>query len=187
VLSLREPDTATLQRVLLEQQTAALSYREVAATARTLPEGYRHDRYAANLGVGDEAFRRAVEGLRNWEAHRGAGVSVFPSEAPLAEGTTVILVIRVGVLYAVAACRVVYVVDEPQRFGFAYGTLPLHPEEGEEAFIIERDADASVWFRIMAFSRPHDRLARVGAPVARLIQQRVTRGYLRSMERYVAS
>jgi uncharacterized protein (UPF0548 family) len=29
-------------------------------------------------------------------------------------------------------CRVVYVLDEPERRGFAYGTLPGHPESGEE-------------------------------------------------------
>ena len=33
-----------------------------------------------------------------------------------------------------APCRVVYVVDEPDRRGFAYGTLPGHPEiDGELA------------------------------------------------------
>ena len=41
--------------------------------------------------------------------------------------------------------RVVYVIDEPLRKGFAYGTLPGHPETGEEAFIVEYRDDDSVW------------------------------------------
>jgi uncharacterized protein (UPF0548 family) len=118
-------------------------------------------------------------------AHERAGVAVHPAGTSLAEGATVILVIQMGMLYAVAACRIVYVLDEPRHFGFAYGTLPMHPEQGEEAFLVECDADESVWFRITAFSRPHDPWARLGAPVARVIQRRVTNGYLRGLREYV--
>ena len=45
-------------------------------------------------------------------------------------------------------CRVVYVIDEPSRRGFAYGTLPGHPESGEEAFIVEIDETDEVWFSV---------------------------------------
>ena len=38
-----------------------------------------------------------------------------------------------------APCRVVYVVDEPDRRGFAYGTLPGHAESGEERFVVRYD------------------------------------------------
>ncbi|HEV8560641.1 MAG TPA: DUF1990 family protein [Actinophytocola sp.] len=40
--------------------------------------------------------------------------------------------------------RVVHVVEEEHRRGFAYGTLPGHPECGEEAFLLERHADGTV-------------------------------------------
>ena len=36
----------------------------------------------------------------------------------------------IGPLTAVAVCRIVAVVDEPDRYGFAYGTLPGHTERG---------------------------------------------------------
>ena len=183
---LRDPDASTVERLLTEQRQSPLSYSEVGATADGLPPGYRHDSYEAKLGTGGELFGRAADGLRTWQAHRGAGVSIYPADATLTEGTTVVLAITVGLVRAVAACRIVYVADEPQRFGFAYGTLNLHPEQGEEAFMVEHDPDGTVWFRITAFSRPHDRLARLGAPVARSIQRRVTNGYLRSLERFVA-
>lgn len=49
--------------------------------------------------------------------------------------------IGAGILTPNAPCQVVYVLDEPDRQGFAYGTLPGQPESGEEAFVIERADD----------------------------------------------
>jgi uncharacterized protein (UPF0548 family) len=48
----------------------------------------------------------------------------------------VILGIVVGPLRMRALCRVIYTITAPRRKGFAYGTLPGHPECGEEAFTI---------------------------------------------------
>ena len=79
-----------------------------------------------------------------------------------------------------AATRVVYVTADPDKRGFAYGTLPQHPEQGEEAFHVIRDG-ARVIFRVTAFSRPRHPLARVGAPVTRLIQLRMIKAYARAM------
>jgi len=73
---------------------------------------------------------------------------------------------------------VVYVEQEPERFAFAYGTLPGHPERGEVKFVVERDATGEVVFRILSFSQTVDPLARLGSPVTRRIQQRVTERYL---------
>jgi uncharacterized protein (UPF0548 family) len=87
--------------------------------------------------------------------------------------------------YVTAAGRVVYVVDEPQHFGFAYGTLPGHPEQGEEPFDVLRDRERLV-FRVVAFSRPRDPLARLGAPVTRAFQLRINRAYLNAMRQIAA-
>ena len=93
---------------------------------------------------------------------------------------TFILTIRLPVGVASVSARVVYVVDEPDRAGFAYGTLPEHLEEGEESFIVRR-ADGRVRFDVRAFSRPRHPLARFGAPVTRLLQVRATDAYLGAM------
>ena len=85
MLSLRRPDSSVLAALLVDQRRAAPTYADLGATARTLPNGYRHDHYSAPLGVGEDAFRRACEGLRDWVAHRGAGVSVYPPDAPPAD------------------------------------------------------------------------------------------------------
>jgi uncharacterized protein (UPF0548 family) len=92
-----------------------------------------------------------------------------------------------GPLTAVAVCRIVVVVDEPERYGFAYGTLPGHPERGEEAFLVERHDDGRVVFRIVAFSRSAELLARLGGPVTRAIQQRASRGYLTALSEFVST
>jgi uncharacterized protein (UPF0548 family) len=181
----RAPSSEQLKAVLSEQAMLAPTYAEVGATrSAEFPAGYHHDRYEARLGQDRPVFDRGVEGLRRWVAHAGAGVLVTPKAAPIADGGTVILVLPVGPLSATAACRIVYVVDEADRFGFGYGTLPLHPEQGEESFLVEVDADGSVWFRVAAFSRPRDVLARLGSPVSRRLQRRVTNLYLRSMQNW---
>lgn len=151
-----------------------------------MPAGYRHDEHGIPLGAGPATFERAVQGLRQWEAHRGAGLTVWPDAPPLAEGTNVLVVLPLPLVSAVAACRIVYVVDEPEAFGFAYGTLPSHPEQGEEAFVVRRRTRGEVDFAIRAFSRPRDPLVRLGGPVARQIQLSTTRRYLAALKRFVS-
>jgi uncharacterized protein (UPF0548 family) len=61
-----------------------------------------------------------------------------PRDASVGENETVILLLRAAGLWAPAPCRVIYVVDQADQFGFAYGTLPGHPETGEVAFMVAR-------------------------------------------------
>jgi uncharacterized protein (UPF0548 family) len=147
-----------------------------------MPVGYRHDLSDVELGRGPDVFLAAVRALRGWQAQVGAGIEVVPSDAWVDEEETVLLLIRVGVFWATAPCRVVYITDEPDHFSFAYGTLPGHPEVGEVAFSIDRDSADNVSFRVTSFSRPADPLARLGAPLARRLQKRVTREYLSALQ-----
>ena len=82
------------------------------------------------------------------------------------------------------ACRIVQVVDDGDAFGFAYGTLPHHPEQGEEAFLVRRRADGSVVFEIVAFSRPATLPTRLIGPFGRWLQRRSIDRYL---DGYVAA
>jgi uncharacterized protein (UPF0548 family) len=77
--------------------------------------------------------------------------------------------------------RVVYVIDEPDRKGFAYGTLPGHPERGEEAFVVERRSDDSVWLVIRAFSRPSNAFFWATYPALRMMQAVFTARYERAL------
>ena len=120
---------------------AELTYPEVGQTAGVLPPGYHHLYRNALIGSGTEAFANAAQALLSWQVQLRAGLRVSPSSAMAEPGTVVVLGLRTGAIRIGAPCRVVYVVNEPHRRGFAYGTLPGHPERGEEAFIIELHGD----------------------------------------------
>jgi uncharacterized protein (UPF0548 family) len=170
--------------VLEHARTAAPTYPEVGATAaERLPPGYRHDHYERSLGRNDAAFAAAVDGLRTWRAHIGAGVDIVPVGAPIAEKENVLLLLKLAGLWTVAPCRIVYVVEERDRFGFAYWTLSGHPETGEAAFVVQRGGGGETVFRIRSFSRPADPIARIAAPISRRIQTSVTRKYLAALAR----
>lgn len=118
---------------------------------------------------------------------RTAGATIYPVLAPLAPGTEVIAVVRLAVVFVLAPCRVVYVTNEADRFGLAYGTLPGHPERGEEAFHVVKDDDGNVTLEIVAFSQPASATARLGGPLSRLVQTRTTRRYLEGVLHYVTA
>ncbi|MFZ1175152.1 MAG: DUF1990 domain-containing protein, partial [Mycobacterium sp.] len=129
-----------------------LTYPEVGATASgQLPAGYDHLRHEAQIGTGVQRFEQAADAVMHWGMQRGAGLRVQASSDVVVLDAVVL--VRMGFLPA--PCRVVYVVDEPDIRGFAYGTLPGHPESGEERFVVRRDPDTSAVFaEVSAFSRP---------------------------------
>jgi uncharacterized protein (UPF0548 family) len=163
-----------------------VTYHEAGATrGDVLPTGYRHLQVAVHIGDGEVAWKRARQAIRVWAAHTHAGIKVTPFDAPIIEATTVVASRSFGPVVIAAPCRIVYTTDETTRFGFAYGTLPGHPEMGEESFHVVRD-DRGVKAEIVAFSRPGDRLTKVAGPVAGMIQRAATRRYLAGIRLYVA-
>jgi uncharacterized protein (UPF0548 family) len=162
------------------------TYSEVGQSASPdLPAGYHHQRATAVVGRGGDAWAKAKAGLLTWQAHRRAGLQVYPPDAPIDAGTVVLSTVRFGPVFVVIPCRVVYKTDEPARFGFAYGTLPGHPEQGEEAFHVAQVVDGTVNFEVVAFSRPAELVTRLAGPVARSVQSRATRRYLDGITGYV--
>ena len=153
-----------------------LTYDDVGATlAPDLPEGYHHLEVRRRIG-GREVYAAAGDFVLGWGLQRDAGLRV-PTSAPVSEGLEVRL--RLGPL--TVPVRVVRLVDEPDRCGFVYGTLPGHPETGEEAFLVERDADGT-WLRVRAFSRPARWYSRLGGPVTSWMQRRYTERYFAAAE-----
>jgi uncharacterized protein (UPF0548 family) len=160
---------------------AELTYAEHGATRGELPPGYGHVARREMVGSGRDAFDRVAEALMTWRVHRGAGLAVLSSTPTVQADTVVMLRLGPPVVGVVAPVRVVYTIDEPDRKGFAYGTLPGHPERGEEAFTIQLvDADR-IDFVIRAFSRPATLLARAGGPVQKLVTGR----YIRVVKRLI--
>jgi uncharacterized protein (UPF0548 family) len=162
-------------------RTASFTYAEVGATAGELPPGYRAIHRRAVLERRDLAA--ATEDLMRWRVHERAGLWVAASGPVSGPDTVVDMRFGVGPLAVRIPCRVVYVINEPDRTGFAYGTLPGHPERGEESFVLTRLVDGRLTFTVTAFSRPATRLARFGGPATRSIQDRVSGRYLRAADR----
>jgi uncharacterized protein (UPF0548 family) len=113
-------DDAKVERL----RRAPLTYEPVRSTSTgKVPAGYRHLSRAAVLGSGRECFDRATAGLMSWQMHRCAGLTVHAAPGPIDVGTVAVLSLGVGPVAVRAPVRVVRVVAEPSRRGFAYGTL----------------------------------------------------------------
>ena len=178
LLSLNQPTIADLEAIRHEHLHLPLSYSDVGATLRgERPRGYFHDTRTVDLGRGDSTFEAAKVALRAWSAHRGAHVTLVPIDAPIEVGTVVTMTLPVLGIHIHADCRIVAVVDEPDAFGFAYGTLTSHPETGEESFVIRRAPDGGVSFTVTAFSRPGKLVPWCGLPVVRALQHRAARQF----------
>jgi uncharacterized protein (UPF0548 family) len=131
------------------------SYEEVGATRLgPLPDGYHHLHHRIRIGRGREVFEAAGAAVTSWRMHRASGARVRASSAWPEPGTTVEVTLGIGPLRVIAPCEVVWVAYEQDRTGFAYGTVAGHPEKGEESFVVDLREDGSVWFTVIAFSRP---------------------------------
>ena len=162
---------------------AELTYPEVGATAGRLPDGYHHVHESAVIGNGPEDLDVAANTLLTWDMNRRCGVRVLTAPSRAEVGRDV----EMRWLGQKIRCRVVEVVDEPHRQGFTYGTLPGHPERGEERFIVSLEPQSGeVTATITAFSRPATWTARAAGPIGRLVQGWMTRRYLRALRPTVA-
>jgi uncharacterized protein (UPF0548 family) len=179
----REPTPSFIDAFLEEQAKLTFTYSAVGATAATPPHGYVVDRTRIKIGAGQAAFIAARYALQRWEQFRLGWVEPCRPETPIEPGRVVGVLARSCGLWSLNACRIVYVVDEPRKFGFAYGTLPGHVESGEEQFTVQWHDDDTVWYDILAFSRPNHILARLGYPWVRRLQRRFARESAAAMKR----
>lgn len=170
-----DPDEAARLR------QAPLTYAEVGQTGGdALPSGYHHLTRSVLVGRGDLLFEEVARRIMSWRLQREAGLGVRADGERVEPGMVAVLRIGVGVLAVEAPVRVVEVTDGPSRRGFAYGTLPGHPESGEESFHAVRDPSGDVRVEIRAFSRPASLLTRLAGPAGRAVQTFVTARYLRA-------
>ena len=175
-----------MRQMVEDLEGAEPTYSDLGATlAGKRPQGFHHDRYEIVLGQGPGTFQRAVTGLKTWKAHRLVGMRIFPDDQVIRTGATVVVTLGTPIVALAVPCRIVSVIDGQTRWGFAYGTLPGHPEQGEEAFVISIAPDQTVRFEIEAFSRPGDPLVQLSGPIGRGIQMGGTRGYLHALKRFV--
>jgi len=186
VISLVRPSAEAVARFLEKQRGQPFTYPHPGATrTEDAPPGFVADHHRRQVGQGQAAFEAARAAVRRWEMYSIGWVEICHPQPLIETGQVAAILARFGGVWWLNACRIVYVLDEPRRFGFAYGTLPDHAETGEERFTVEWREDDSVWYNIYAFSRPHQPLVRLGAPMARRLQKRFGAESLAAMERAV--
>ncbi|WP_392674432.1 DUF1990 family protein [Streptomyces sp. LN785] len=151
---------------------SALSYPEVGATRLgPLPDGYHHLHHRVAVGRGRAAFESAGAAVTDWSMHRTAGTRIRASTVRAEAGTAVRVAIGLGPLRFTALCEVIWTAYDRERIGFAYGTLSRHPECGEESFVVELADDGTVWFTVLAFSRPACWYTRLAGPLVPFAQR----------------
>lgn len=161
------------------------AWNEVMSWGIQRNSGFRIDVADVPTAVSDQTYVPVVfdeSGAPVADAVAIDEVVFGPDGVPfIVPGDSVVLDIPFGPFHVTAPARVVYVVNELSRKGFAYGTLPGHPESGEESFIVEQTDDGSVWLEISAFSRPSNAFWWLVYPVLRLSQAYYTRRYFESL------
>jgi uncharacterized protein (UPF0548 family) len=183
---LREPSEADVARFIGSQRALPYTYAEVGATNATPPAGYNVDHNRIQLGTGEATYQRAVEALKKWRQFELGWVVIVPRGVRVEVGATVAVKARAFGTWSLHATRVVYTIEESRRFGFAYGTLPGHVEKGEERFLVEWLTDDSVWYDILAFSRPQHPLVKLTARLGRRLQAQFARASLNQMKSLTA-
>ena len=96
-------------------------------------------------------------------------------------GTTVRIHGRVGGLRADGELRVIFVVEEPRRVGFALGTVGESVVSGEESFMIEWHENDEVWFTVRAFDAPQGMLYKLFRGLVRRRRRELFTRYLRAI------
>ena len=182
---LHRPSADSIAAFLAGQRSRDFSYSEVGATLAEPPRGYRVDRHRVKLGAGARAFSDASACLRAWQMVRLGWLELVEADTSIEAGSTVAVLARHLGFWSLNACRIAYVIDEPRHHGFAYGTLGDHAEQGEERFSVRWADDNSVWYEIVAFSRPRQWQARAARPLARRLQKRFARDSMAAMVRCV--
>ncbi len=185
VFSLSRPADDDVTRFIAAQSALPFTYDAVGASNAETPGGFDVDHNRVRLGD-TGCWDAAVAAVRAWKMFDISWVTLLPQDAPIAVGTTVAVVAQALGTWSRNATRIVYVLDTPERFGFAYGTLPGHIECGEERFMVEK-VGGEVWYDIRAFSQPRHPLARLGKPVVRRMQARFARASLAAMAAAVAT
>ncbi|HTL52986.1 MAG TPA: DUF1990 domain-containing protein [Planctomycetota bacterium] len=209
MLFLRQPSPDAVLRFVAAQANLTVTYPHVGASNAVppgkngpLPKGYVVDHNRIQLGRGAAVFAAAKAAFQRWDHFHFGWLDACAPLPPIQTGAVVAIKAKSVGLWWLSACRIVYTIDEKgdemgdetgekrnstARFGFGYGTLPDHPESGEERFLLEWNrADDTVWYDILAFSRPNTFAARLGYPIVRSLQKHFQRDTKAAMLRVVA-
>lgn len=152
-----------------------------------------HLEFHLDLGPAEQ-FPLAREAIFSWTLQELAGVVVRPARR-VAEGQIVSLGLNPGwpasprrlrgrdLLVPVGSYVVTRVIDEEDRAGFTYRTLPGHFEDGEETFLVSIGADGRLGVTISAASVPAHPLLRLAEPATVVGQEMMAGRYAKGLKR----
>jgi uncharacterized protein (UPF0548 family) len=193
MFSLRKPTQSLLQERLQTARTLPLNYAVSFETqdgmaAVHVPRGYALDHTRSEIGHGRKSFETACQALQRWKHFDLGWVRVANAEVPIRTGELVAVEAHSLCLWSINISRILYVINEPNRFGFGYGTTPLHVERGEERFLLEFDpASGIVFYDLLAVSQPAHWMAKLGYPYTRSRQRKFAYDSHRRMRERIAS
>lgn len=128
------------------------------------------DRLEVVLGSGDVAWGRARQALDEWTHFDLPWAAVATGGSPAHPGLDVLVQARRLGIHMRVACRVLETHDtvgaDRHTYGFTYGTLCSHVEQGEESFEVWRDvASGEVGYTIHAMAVPGRWYSRLAKPL----------------------
>ncbi len=185
-----KPTDAELNNFLSQQSKLNVQYSgvEMTRTGKVPENMYRKHLAETVLGVGENTFNDAVQSMKAWQNFAVNWILLYPNEPKIAPGTTLVVCADHGLLWSMNACRIIFVIDETigskRQFGFTYGTLPGHVEQGEELFLIEWDTVTDqVTYEILAYSKSNHPLVSLMWPVAAMIQDQFRKDSIVALKR----
>lgn len=141
---------------------------------------YRRSVVSAVVGRGDIVWQRVGHDVLRWRVKTASGFAVDFTR-PATRGDRVDVTARLLGMTIVEPVEVMSVVEEPNRIGFAYRTLPGHPVSGEEAFIVHRRGE-EILLTIRSLTRAASQQPwRFLYPLLRIAQHVVRKRYLRAL------
>jgi uncharacterized protein (UPF0548 family) len=189
LFQLNSPNKQQLDALIVEQKVKPFSYPHITDTSLTIeqktPKGFRYDNNSVLIGTGEAVFQAACAAIRHWQMFPGGWADIYARDTPLEAGRIVVMCARVWGIWWLNCARIVFTVNEPNRFGFAYGTLEHHAESGEELFQVRMNDAGEVFYEILAFSRPRHWMARLAFPIARYHQRKFVKHSFQNMKNIV--
>jgi uncharacterized protein (UPF0548 family) len=147
----------------------------------TPPSGFRVYERTVRVGQGQELWESAASAVMEWGVKTRSGFTVQGHDIRVRPGADHWIVAALGPFSVREPARVVAVVEQPDRCGFAYGTLEGHPVSGEEAFVVHRIPDGTVFLTLRSLTRPPSGRWRLAYPAVLVAQRWYRRRYLRAL------
>ena len=179
------PHEEQIRELLEGHRDHSFTYSNSGTIGHAVTPGYNFDHHRVRLGDGPAIFANGIEAIRRWEMFNMNWLKLCWPDVPIAAGSMVAVLAHHLGFWSLNLCRIARVIDEEQRYGFVYGTLADHAERGQEQFVVKWEKDDSVWYEIEAVSKPNQLLARIGYPIARILQKRFARDSMAAMVRAV--